>query len=152
MSGTYVTSIDMLHGIAVGHLYYFLVQVLPLQLPGNRQLLKTPNFLVEWFHGPGFEETQQVETPPPHQQQPQQDPPQPTTEGPSLSDTRQSATNEGRLPRGSPTTTPTTQPAEQQTTRSEAPSAATMRRRAAEAAMKRFQQQQEQPATANNEH
>eukprot|EP00523_Entomoneis_sp_CCMP467_P003223 CAMPEP_0168742696 /NCGR_PEP_ID=MMETSP0724-20121128/13170_1 /TAXON_ID=265536 /ORGANISM="Amphiprora sp., Strain CCMP467" /LENGTH=76 /DNA_ID=CAMNT_0008790255 /DNA_START=520 /DNA_END=747 /DNA_ORIENTATION=- len=39
----------MLHGLAVGHIYYFLVAVLPLQT--HRQLLQTPQLLIDVFHG-----------------------------------------------------------------------------------------------------
>jgi len=34
-------------GIAAGHIYYFLVEVVPDQY--QRDFLKTPNFLVDWF-------------------------------------------------------------------------------------------------------
>jgi len=48
MGGSYI---DIVQGLAVGHCYYFLVAVLPLQR-GGRGLLKTPQFFIDWFHGP----------------------------------------------------------------------------------------------------
>lgn len=38
---------DMLHGLAVGHLYYYLADVVP-QVTG-KDILKTPQFLVDLF-------------------------------------------------------------------------------------------------------
>lgn len=41
---------DPIMGIAVGHLYYFLIETLPLEYDWD--VLKTPNFLVDAFEGP----------------------------------------------------------------------------------------------------
>ena len=38
---------DMCHGLAIGHLYYFLVDVVP-QVQG-KDLLVTPRFLIDYF-------------------------------------------------------------------------------------------------------
>lgn len=38
---------DMCHGLAIGHLYYFLVDVVP-QVQG-KDILMTPRFLVDYF-------------------------------------------------------------------------------------------------------
>jgi Derlin-2/3 len=38
---------DMCHGLAIGHLYYFLVDVVP-QVQG-KDLLVTPQFLIDYF-------------------------------------------------------------------------------------------------------
>ena len=38
---------DMLHGIGIGHIYYFMVDVVP-QVYG-RDVLKTPQFLIDYF-------------------------------------------------------------------------------------------------------
>jgi Derlin-2/3 len=38
---------DMLHGIAIGHLYYFMVDVIPVVY--GRDILKTPMFLINYF-------------------------------------------------------------------------------------------------------
>uniref|UniRef100_A0A7R9WSN7 Derlin n=1 Tax=Craspedostauros australis TaxID=1486917 RepID=A0A7R9WSN7_9STRA len=51
---------DMLHGLAVGHLYYFLVDVVPAVY--GKQVLTTPNFLLDYF-GVG-EYTPEVDAPP----------------------------------------------------------------------------------------
>jgi len=42
--------ISEIFGVLVGHLYYFLTVVYPDQ--GGRRLLRTPQFLKEWFPGP----------------------------------------------------------------------------------------------------
>lgn len=44
MGGMYA---DLLHGIAVGHLFYFLVDVVPIVY--NKDLLHTPMFLIDYF-------------------------------------------------------------------------------------------------------
>lgn len=38
---------DMLHGMAIGHLYYFAVEVIPLAY--GKDFLHTPNFLIDYF-------------------------------------------------------------------------------------------------------
>ncbi len=38
---------DMIHGIVVGHLYYFLVDVVPLVY--GKDILRTPQFLIDFF-------------------------------------------------------------------------------------------------------
>ena len=63
MGGAYM---DMIHGMATGHVYYFLADVLP-QVQG-RDFLQTPQFLVDYF---GIGEYQAPVAPRP-QQQPQQ--------------------------------------------------------------------------------
>lgn len=56
---------DQLHGIAIGHLYYFLVDVVPLVY--GKDYLHTPQFLIDYFgHG--------AYVPPAPQRQPQQAP------------------------------------------------------------------------------
>lgn len=50
MGGT-SAMISPLMGIGVGHLYYFLIETLPLEY--DVDLLKTPGFFVEAFEGPG---------------------------------------------------------------------------------------------------
>lgn len=37
---------ELIHGFAVGHLYYFLIAIAPVQM-GGRRILRTPQFLVE---------------------------------------------------------------------------------------------------------
>lgn len=37
----------MLHGIAIGHIYYFLVDVVPAVY--GKDVLRTPQFLIDWF-------------------------------------------------------------------------------------------------------
>ena len=41
---------ELIHGIVVGHLYYYLVEVVPTVL--NRRILTTPRLLVDLFGGP----------------------------------------------------------------------------------------------------
>ena len=38
---------DMIHGILVGHLYYFLVDVVPMVY--GKDILRTPQFLIDYF-------------------------------------------------------------------------------------------------------
>lgn len=52
---------DLLHGIAVGHLYYFLAHVYP-QVSG-RDILATPKFLIDQF-GIGEYQPERAETRP----------------------------------------------------------------------------------------
>lgn len=47
---------DMLHGLAVGHLFYFLVDVVP-QVYG-KDLLQTPLFLIDYFGVGQYQESQ----------------------------------------------------------------------------------------------
>lgn len=44
MGGSYM---DMLHGLAVGHLYYFMVDVIPAVY--GKDVLQTPRFLIDYF-------------------------------------------------------------------------------------------------------
>lgn len=39
--------VDMMHGFAIGHLYYFLVDVVPVVY--NKDVLRTPQFLIDYF-------------------------------------------------------------------------------------------------------
>ena len=38
---------DMLHGIAIGHIYYFLFDVIPFVY--GKDVLKTPMFMIDYF-------------------------------------------------------------------------------------------------------
>lgn len=62
LGGSYM---DMLHGMAVGHFYYFLAEVVP-QVQG-RDILKTPQFLIDQFgigeYHPGTMQQQQQAPP-----------------------------------------------------------------------------------------
>ena len=57
--------LDLLHGLVLGHVYYFLASVLPQQ-QGYR-LLQTPRILIDLFHPP--EPQLVVEQPPQHPDQ-----------------------------------------------------------------------------------
>ncbi|MEL7342702.1 MAG: hypothetical protein AAGM67_19615, partial [Bacteroidota bacterium] len=52
---------DMIHGMAVGHLYYFMVDVIPVVY--GRDVLQTPRFLIDYFgvgeYTPPVPDTQQ---------------------------------------------------------------------------------------------
>lgn len=39
--------IDMLHGLVIGHIYYFLVDVIPAVY--GKDVLQTPRFLIDYF-------------------------------------------------------------------------------------------------------
>jgi len=39
--------IDMLHGLVIGHIYYFLVDVIPVVY--GKDIVQTPQFLIDYF-------------------------------------------------------------------------------------------------------
>lgn len=59
---------DIIHGLAVGHIYYFLVDVVP-EVQG-REILVTPSFLIERFGVGQYRPQEEVPTNPPQNGRP----------------------------------------------------------------------------------
>jgi Derlin-2/3 len=55
--------LDMIHGIAIGHIYYFLVDVIPAVY--GKDVLTTPRFLIDYFGIGEFQPAQQQAAPRP---------------------------------------------------------------------------------------